>query len=211
MFNDAPTSGYLVEVTVSSDGSGLDAAPSEISDVVSNLDNILIVAGIESDVTTVATNNANVTTVATNIASVNTTTANIADINTVASLENLNDIMRVADDLNAIDANGIADVTIVATDLVKGVNSSIDIDANSIDNINIVAEAITAGSGIGSGTSGQFAGTALIKGVQYMAQTSDPNEVLELVVGTNGFSIDNFTLANGASLTIQDGVTYKVL
>ena len=44
VFNDAPTSEYVVKVTISSDGSGLDAAPSEISDISANIDDIRLLA-----------------------------------------------------------------------------------------------------------------------------------------------------------------------
>ncbi len=56
---------------------------------------------------------------------------------------------------------------------------------------------------------GQFLGTAKTKGVQFMAQST--NEELTILEGTNAFSIESFELKDGASLTIEDGSTYKVL
>ena len=67
---------------------------------------------------------------------------------------------------------------------------------------------VAAIDGIGGG---QFVGAGLAKGIQFMAHSSVANESMTIVTGTNGFSIDSFELLNGASLTIEDGATYKVL
>ena len=44
VFDDAPTNGYVVKITTSSDGTGLGSSPSEISEVAANIDDIIIVA-----------------------------------------------------------------------------------------------------------------------------------------------------------------------
>ncbi len=85
VFVEAPTSGYIVKITTSSDGSGLDTAPSYISDVINNLSNILIVANISDDITTVSGISGNVTAVSTNNANVTTTATNIGSVNVVAN------------------------------------------------------------------------------------------------------------------------------
>ena len=59
---------------------------------------------------------------------------------------------------------------------------------------------------------GQFVdtGTDIGSGVQYMAQVSGVEDIV-IKSGTNAFSVDSFTLADGATLTIEDGAVYKVL
>lgn len=61
-------------------------------------------------------------------------------------------------------------------------------------------------------SSGQFVdhGTPTGSGVQYMAQVSGVEDIV-IKTGTNAFSVDSFTLADGATLTIEDGAVYKVL
>ena len=88
-------------------------------------------------------NIANINIAADNISDVNAVGINIASINTVANVTNLADIVRVADDLNSLDINGIADVTVVANDLVLGVNSNINKVSADLSNVNVVAGAIT--------------------------------------------------------------------
>ena len=95
-----------------------------------------------SNVDTVSESITNVNTVGSNIVDVGIASTNIASINTVANAQNLADIIRVADDLNSLDVNGIADITIVANDLVLGVNSNIITVSESIDNVNITGNDI---------------------------------------------------------------------
>ena len=58
---------------------------------------------------------------------------------------------------------------------------------------------------------GQLLGTSIIKGVQYMASVSAPNETITVTSGLNAFSVDSFTLADGASIVVEDNAVYKVL
>lgn len=57
--------------------------------------------------------------------------------------------------------------------------------------------------------SSQFLGTADTKAVQYMAQST--NEDLVVPDGTNAFSVGEVTLEDGATITVPDGSTYKVI
>jgi len=59
---------------------------------------------------------------------------------------------------------------------------------------------------------GQFVdyGTSVGSGIQYMAQVSAVEDIV-VKAGTNAFSVDSFTLADGATLTVEDGATYKVI
>jgi hypothetical protein len=99
-----------------------------------------------------------------------------------------------------------ADIGVVASN-EPGL-TAISNDILGANTIGTVAAAIDGGAGIGGG---QFVGAGLAKGIQFMAHSSVANESMTIVTGTNGFSIDSFELLNGASLTIEDGATYKVL
>jgi len=107
-----------------------------------NKDNINAVVANEVNVTKVADAITNVSTVSDSISSVGTVSGNIASVNTVADVQNLADIVRVADDLNSMDLNGIADVTIVANDLV-GTNNITTV-SSSITDVGIVANDIAS-------------------------------------------------------------------
>lgn len=60
-------------------------------------------------------------------------------------------------------------------------------------------------------TGGQLLGTSIIKGVQFMSSISAPNETITVTSGLNAFSVDSFTLADGASIVVEDNAVYKVL
>jgi len=92
---------------------------------------------------TITGNIATIDAVSSNIADVNTVADNIVNLNTVASIQNLANMTTVANDLNAMDLNGIADVTVVANNLILGANSSINRVSASIDNVNTVMSNIT--------------------------------------------------------------------
>lgn len=123
-----------------------------VNTVGNNIGSVNIVGEDIANVNTVSTHISNVDTVSQSITNVNTVSsnmvdvgiasANISNINTVANAQNLADIIRVADDLNSLDVNGIADITIVANDLVLGVDSNIITVSESIDNVNIAGNDI---------------------------------------------------------------------
>lgn len=104
-----------------------------VNNVGSNIDNVLTASGSADKINTVAEN----------IDNVNIAGLNINSINTVANFQNLSDIIRVADDLNSLDINGIADITIVANDLVMDTDSNILAVSNSIDSVNSVSTNIS--------------------------------------------------------------------
>ena len=115
---------------------------SNVNIVGEDIDNVNTVSTHISNVDTVSQSITNVNTVSSNIVDVGIASANIASINTVANAQNLADIISVADDLNSLDVNGIADITIVANDLVLGVDSNIITVSESIDNVNIAGNDI---------------------------------------------------------------------
>ena len=94
VFNDAPTSGYVVKITISTDGEGLDTAPSIYSDLASNvaavvtvsenIPNMVIVSDIASDVAKVATIDTDITINADNIVEIQNSEANAAIASTKA-------------------------------------------------------------------------------------------------------------------------------
>ena len=94
------------------------------------------------------------------------------------------------------------------TGLTREIGSKYDevkLVADNIDAIKAVADAMAAGCG------GQLLGITPIKGVQYMASVSAPNETITITNGLNAFSVDSFTLADGASIVVEDDAVYKVL
>ncbi len=54
IFDTAPTDGYVVKITVSTDGEELETAPSDVSDVAANIDDVVIVADKITAITTLA-------------------------------------------------------------------------------------------------------------------------------------------------------------
>jgi len=53
-------------------------------------------------------------------------------------------------------------------------------------------------------------GTSVGYGVAYTAEVSAVEDIV-VTAGKNAFSVNSFTLADGATLTIEDGATYKVI
>jgi len=49
------------------------------------------------------------------------------------------------------------------------------------------------------------------KGIAYIYTKSNENETIKIPEGTNGYSVNNYTLENGAELVIPDGSVYKIL
>ena len=155
---DAMVNVYEIQedvVTVSENISIVETVSDSIANVNitgTNITNVNIVGDDIANVNTVSTHISNVDTVSQSITNVNTVSsnivdvgiasANIASINTVVNAQNLADIIKVADDLNSLDVNGIADITIVANDLVLGVDSNIITVSESMDNVNITGNNI---------------------------------------------------------------------
>jgi len=81
-----------------------------------------------------------------------------------------------------------------------------------VENVNIVAANI---GNIGNGGSGggQFAdkGTTIGRSVPYLASTTGENETITVVAGTNGFAIDELTIASGTELIISSDAVFKIL
>lgn len=84
-------------------------------------------------------NELNINAVAANEANIDAVAESLANVNTIASIQNLANMTTVANDLNAMDLNGIADVTVVANNLVLGAASSINIVSADKANIDAVA------------------------------------------------------------------------
>ena len=49
------------------------------------------------------------------------------------------------------------------------------------------------------------------KGVAYIYTKSNVNETIKIPEGTNGYSVDSYTLEDGAEMIIPDGSVYKIL
>lgn len=111
----------------------------EITAVGTSIDDVVAVAGDLTNVDIVATNIDNVNAVGPIAADVSVVASEIAAVVAVANVDNMADIKRVADDLNAIDDNMRADITIVAGDLSLGVDSKVVVVSQNIDDVVVVA------------------------------------------------------------------------
>ena len=49
------------------------------------------------------------------------------------------------------------------------------------------------------------------KGIGYLANHSEQNEDIVVQHNTNAYSVDNYTLVDGATIIIEDGAVYKIL
>lgn len=114
----------------------------DVNTVSDNIENVNLVGEDITNVNLVSEELVNIGINADNITNIAIAGSNIFSINTVANATNLSDIIRVAADLNSLDVNGIADITIVANDLVLGVDSNIITVSESIDNVNITGNDI---------------------------------------------------------------------
>lgn len=122
----------------------------EVTAVGANIDDVITVAGDLSNVDIVATNIANVNAVGPIAADVSVVASEIAAVVAVADVDNMADIKRVADDLNAIDDNMRADITIVAGDLNLGINSNVVTVSQNIDDVVVVANGMADVTAVGS-------------------------------------------------------------
>ena len=114
----------------------------EITAVGTNIDDVVAVADDLANVDIVATNIGSVNAVGPIAADVSVVANGIAAVVAVADIDNMADIKRVADDLNAIDDNMRADITIVAGDLSLGANSNVVVISQNIDDVVVVADNI---------------------------------------------------------------------
>lgn len=191
-----------IEVRVADTANELEDSPSDIA----------IVAGDIANINIIATNIGHVNNVSTNISAVVTVSGNTTNINNLS--DNIEDVINVSGNINSVTttSNNIASINIVANDLIEPI-SEIATVANDISNVNIVADAIINNTGIGGGSSvgGQFLGSSIIKGVQYMANSSAPNETITVVEGTNAFSISSFTLVGSSEIIVSNTSEYKIL
>ena len=89
-----------------------------------------------------------------------------------------------------------------------------DTDLQKGDNyFNTIISGIRTFDGImwrNSGGQSVDTGTSVGYGVAYTAEVSAVEDIV-VTAGKNAFSVDSFTLADGATLTIEDGATYKVI
>lgn len=125
----------------------------EVTAVGANIDDVITVAGDLTNVDIVATSIHNVNAIGPIAADVGVVASEIAAVVAVADVGNMADIKRVADDLNAIDDNMRADITIVAGDLSLGVDSNVVVVSQNIDDVTVVADSVYSVNAVGSNIS----------------------------------------------------------
>jgi len=174
-----------------------------------------------------------------NIEDVNTTAENITDIKSVvadmdkigAVSEDMPTITKVADDINNINtvADNIVDVDTVSTNIGSVVSAAESIfpASSTPPTTRPNGDPLVAGDEyfdttiggnrtwngsewIRGGGQASDVGTSKGYGIGYTVSVSAVEDIV-ITSGTNGFSIDNFELADGATLTIEDGATYKII
>ena len=116
------------------------AITEEIIAVGANIESVAAVAVDLTNIDTVATSIDNVNTVGLIATDVSVVAAEVTAVVAVANVDNMVDIKRVADDLNAVDANGRSDIIVVSDNLSKGIDSEIVKVSDNIDSV-IVAGA----------------------------------------------------------------------
>jgi len=202
LFNVAPTSGYVVKITVSSDGYGLEDSPTNISKVADNINSIITTAQSIGSVNTVASkisyvettanNIANVVIVAADINSVNIVAVDIASIKTVSgSITKVNTVSDSITSVNTVSSN-IASVNTASTDI-----ANINIAATNIININSVATDIA---------NINIAATNIIN-INSVATTIVPNIAEILLADTN--AVIATTKASEAYMSESNALIYK--
>jgi hypothetical protein len=94
VFKDSPTDGYIVKITISTDGGGLDAAPSANSTVAANIDNVNKVANDSvqineiynhRDIIYASGDNADIATTKASESSISATNASTSEANALSS------------------------------------------------------------------------------------------------------------------------------
>jgi len=151
VFNDAPTDGYVVKITSSTDGEGLDTAPSIYSDIASIINEIVTVSDNTDNINIVSDNTDNINTTADNITNVEligndlsndfefivdngSITEEVTGGSTTSAIttvsNNIANVNTLANDLNSVDSK----ITIVATDI-----ANVNTVSNNTANINIVS------------------------------------------------------------------------
>ena len=116
------------------------------------------------------------------------TKVNVSELNGIYSVNTL-------EEFNLIDPNLLGDIKVV----------------------NVIEEGRTYSwdgtTWLKSSLGGQFVdkGTEKGKAIAYLANTTAENEDIVIKEGTNAFAIDNITIADGTTITIEDGAVFKVL
>ena len=97
----------------------------------------------------------------------------------------------------------------IATNVTNIASNQAQIISNDVDIADLQYRIDSGGTG-GTG-GGQLIGNAIVKGVQYMAKESSPTDAITIRRTENAFSVDSFTIQDGASLTLEDGAVYKII
>ena len=141
----------------------------------------------------------NVVAVSENIDNINNVANNKTDIDTVAG--NIDHVVDVAE--NTFPPSATAPTTRPNGDqLIAG---------DTYFNTSVNTTMLWNGSSwVRGGGQASDVGTSKGYGIGYTVAISAVEDIV-VASGTNGFSIDNFELVDGASLTIEDGATYKVI
>jgi len=178
-----------------------------------------------NDVAAAGANIGSIISVLLNMPNININAAHINDINEVSKhigqvTYHLGNIDITANNINPInvDAQNIEEIKTVANDILSIVNvsphtNSIDVNALNIEYIKTLANILNATINNGDVVegNGQYYGKGNIKPIGYLATSTVTDETITIISNTNGFAVDNLTIANGAELVIEDKAVFKIL
>lgn len=128
VFKTAPASGQVVKVTVSDDGSGLDTAPSDISDLAVLVTELGVLAGIADEMVSLYTDKATLDSLYADKATLDSLFADKAKLDSLFSDKTtLDSLYEDKTTLDALFAD-LANINSVGSNIVKVINASDNID-----------------------------------------------------------------------------------
>jgi hypothetical protein len=208
LFATAPTAGHVVKITVSSDGTGLDDSPTNISTIANNIDDVVLAGQSAVAIVTVADNILDVNTNATNIVAIQNASAN-ADTAT-AKAQEASDSASTALELKntVVEKEALVNPHYGAIDSIAAVEvlEDMNILANTqtladIEAVAGIADLIEEGVGsIGNTTSqGMF---------QHNKRIVSDKTITE---DYNAISAGPVTVDEGVTVTVPEGSTWTVV
>lgn len=183
VFVDAPSNGYIVKITTSTDGTGLGTLPSDLNTLTALTPDISIVADNASSVATVASDLSGVDNIGTvvdslpllnavnnNKVNVDKVATDIVNVNTVA--ENISPVVAAASNIGAV--VGLYDNY---SDIV---NASANVDTGLTNVINITPNTVGVSTTISSGNDAASFGTI---NIPYGVEVTIENDAAWLIIG----------------------------
>jgi len=187
VFVDAPSNGYIVKVTTSTDGTGLGTLPSDLNTLTALTPDISIVADMASNVTVVA--------------------------NDLAGVNNIGTVVSSLSLLNAVNNNKV-NVDTVAADLQLGIDSKVKIVKDNIVHVQQTGSNIGSIVALEANydeikTVSEQANFGLFNAINLSANVIGVNATI--ATGQNGVSFGDMTIEEGVTVTIEEGSSWAII